>query len=99
MNLKQNVALKSFVNSVPSAVPLAATRAPTEQHEKYLHSLQLKYDTMLYIIELIASFHQLDSRNPNQAKAMEDVQSLVAQTRKEIYDAQKDTRKLSEAIT
>jgi len=75
MNATQDIATNS-----PSC-PAPVVDAAAEQREKNKRSFQAKYDAMLYIVEFIATFHLLDRRNPKQAKKMEDVKSLVAQTR------------------
>lgn len=76
MNANQDNAMKSASRST-SLVDVQATT----QREKNLRSFQAKYDAMLYMVEFMAAFHLRHIRNPKQKKEMEDLKSLVNQTR------------------
>jgi hypothetical protein len=76
MNLNQDIATKS-ASCTTSLVDVPATT----QREKNLRSFQGKYDAMLYIVEFIASIHLRHTKSSIQAKEMEEVKSLVAQSR------------------
>ena len=80
MNLRQNAAMKPSGYAIASAV----SDAKTEQRAINVRAFQEKYDAMLYLVEFIASLQLvglIGTKNPQQAKKMEELKSVVAQAR------------------
>lgn len=81
MNATQGIEAKSsgYANS-PANVPDTAI-AKIEQRAINLRAFQEKYDVMLNFVEFMASLNMVGIKNLRQKKKMDELKSLVAETR------------------
>jgi hypothetical protein len=81
MNATQDFVTRSTNCPAPFVSALALTGAKLGQHLKNLRALQVKYDTMLHMVEIMVSLQPLNTENPEQTKTIEKLKSLVIQER------------------
>jgi hypothetical protein len=81
MNATQDLVTRSTNCPAPFVSALALTGEKLAQHLKNLRALQVKYDTMLHMVEFMVSLQTLNTRDPDQAKTIAKLKSLVVQER------------------
>jgi len=92
MNATQDTAAKSASRTAPRSLATTSHDSHKEQREKNKRYFQAKCDAMLYIIEFIATFHLRSTANDKQTQKMEELKSLVVQTRKGLNTCQTGRR-------
>jgi hypothetical protein len=81
MNATQGLATRSTNCPAPFVSNLALVGPKLGQRLKNLRTFQVEYDTMLYMVEVMATLQTLNTTNPEQTKTIAKLKSLVIQER------------------